>query len=80
MHSQAPPRRFKQPTLGPSGWSDKSIQRPWSLFLSEVLHSGSQTLDLFSANQKCFLVSSSNDTYKRIEFIRERERGKGQTQ
>lgn len=61
------------PTLGPYNWSDKSILRPWSLFLSEVLNSRSQILDLFNANQKCFLASSSNDTYEQMKFIREKE-------
>lgn len=63
---QAQPQRFMQSTLGPDTYSesrsDKCIRRPWSLFSSEVLHLRTQPLDLFSVDEKCFIMSSSTNT------------------
>lgn len=81
---QAQPKRFMQSTLGPDTYSysrsDKCILRPWSLFSSEVLHLRTQPVDLFSADQKCFIMSSSTNTvqaHNKEKREREREREKG---
>lgn len=82
---QAQPKRFMQSTLGPDtyscGRSDKCILRPWSLFSSEVLHLRTQPVDLFSADQKQFTMSSSTNTVrahnnKKKERGRKREKGR----
>lgn len=75
---QAQPKRFMQSTLGPDIYSysrsDKCILRPWSLLSSEVLHLRTQPVDLFNADQKHFIMSSSTNTVQAHNLKRKKEK------